>query len=252
MTDAPAHVGLKGGDNTVTTTGLTGGSAQPTFVSLGGSGGAIDSQSSGGSCDEEIYIKFDFIVQLSANILEEKDNIKTAIKDCVDCNMEQIQDFSMREIQRGRTKVKGKIYTDNWELPMLDKKFKSIISDHLLSSQIQRVCELEDRPLISRFFAKSSREIQAKELRKSSDAIPGKANLDDHRIEAGAAKIASKPLAKLEVSDGPEPNMDRQKTPMNKRAKEPGSASLDSESGQNTVGRRTRNEQSNQGCCVVL
>merc|ERR1719245_1596332 len=95
--------------------------------------------------------------------------------------MHQIRDLVLKEIMEGkRSRVKGKIYTDDWELPMLQKKFDSIISDHLLSSNIQRVCQLEDRPLISRFFSKTSREIRAKEAGHS--ASPHTEKTTAHRV----------------------------------------------------------------------
>merc|ERR1712129_597800 len=148
---------------------------------------------------------------------------------------EQIRDLVLKEIISGkRTRVKGKICTDDWELPMLQKKFKSIISEHALSSNIQRVCQLEDRPLISRFFSKTSREVRAKEAGQSASP-----HTEKTVVSVNAVAISTKPTEETntrtdtndDVNDTREGNrldFDRQKTPMKKRSgKSPGSASLE-------------------------
>merc|ERR1712173_403174 len=89
--------------------------------------------------------------------LESDDNLKNAIAKSVDCELKQIIDLKINEIDVD-CRVNGKISTDDWELPMLQKKFQKIISDRILSGHLQTICALEDRPNIRRFFCKSSNE----------------------------------------------------------------------------------------------
>merc|ERR1712083_1191852 len=156
----------------------------------------------------------------------------------------------LKEIIKGkRTRVKGKIYTDDWELPMLQKKFKSIISEHGLSSNIQRVCQLEDRPLISRFFSKTSREVRAKEAGQSASPVT------EHSAKTMIPVHTPKSTLNTEDEGGGH-DLDRQKTPMKKRVgKAPGSASLehdDDVTDPRLKQRRQRDEenQTNQVCAV--
>jgi len=273
-------VGLKGGDD-----------SQPTFVALGGgSGGSSPNGTSTHmnnvpSQSREEFITFDFIVNLSMDKLaatygvddddekqtvndndEGPETVKIAMKECLDCEVDQIRDLVLKEIITGeRSRVRGKIFTDDWELPMLHKRFKKIIPDHLLSSSIKRVCRLPDRPQISRFSYKTSAEL--KEKRKMTD---------DLRSEKMTATkiVVTKPLMTTsggsnEDGDRDEPSdWQRQKTPMKKRAgKEPGSTSLQSTASQDGDGdevegaiqrRRRREIEQNQSnyciCkrCVVL
>jgi len=253
MAVAPSTVGLNGGAEPETV-GLTGG-AVPTYTSLGGTGTTqLHNVQSESQEEDAIYVVFDFIVQLPAETLKENDNLKNAIKECVDCQEEQIRDLTLKDLQ-GRTRVNGKIYTDNWELPQLQKKLTSIIPDHLLSSSIQRVCQLESRPLISRFYYKTSKELKKKEEEAERRKQSGSVQIDDFRTpkpEAGGQA----PLSITNGDDAPEAL--RQKTPMKKRkGKAPGSASMESENHETTGTRQQRErdqaEQSNQnGCCVVL
>ena len=114
----------------------------------------------------EEYITYDFFVKASDEVLSMNDNLKNAIKQSVDCELEQIQDLNIKEIDDGSSKkecrVSGKVYTDDWELPMLQKKFQKIISERVLSGNLQKICQLEDRPMIRRFFCKTSRDINKK------------------------------------------------------------------------------------------
>eukprot|EP00484_Ammonia_sp_Unknown_P012479 CAMPEP_0197056244 /NCGR_PEP_ID=MMETSP1384-20130603/81159_1 /TAXON_ID=29189 /ORGANISM="Ammonia sp." /LENGTH=242 /DNA_ID=CAMNT_0042490147 /DNA_START=58 /DNA_END=786 /DNA_ORIENTATION=- len=121
--------------------------------------------------NHEEYITFDFMVTVSASVLHTANNLQHAIGESVDCELDQIQDLKITEIDDGArtrtSRVNGKIYTDDWELPMLEKKFQKIISDRVLSGNLQRIAQLEDRPMIRRFFCKTSRE-QHKQERKQS------------------------------------------------------------------------------------
>jgi len=132
----------------------------PTYAKLSGHQKTLSLQNS------EEYITFDFIVTTSKDVLSDNDNLQNAIKKSVDCEIEQIHDLSITEIEDGSSKkqcrVKGKIFTDDWELPMLQKKFQKIISDRVLSGNLQNICKLEDRPMIRRFFCKTSRDIEKK------------------------------------------------------------------------------------------
>merc|ERR1712154_535295 len=123
-------------------------------------GGAINSNSSASStvtnksndAQSHPFVSFDFMVKLSKNALETDDNLKNAISKSVDCGLKQIKDLRITEIDVD-CRVNGKISTDDWELPMLQKKFQKIISDRILSGHLQNICALEDRPNIRRFFA---------------------------------------------------------------------------------------------------
>jgi len=154
---------------------------------------------------------------------ERHENVKVAIKECVDCEIEQIRELVLKKITDDRSRVKGKISTDDWELPMLQKRFKSIIPDHLLSTNIQRICNLEDRPQISRFSYKTS--VELKEKRKTTD------DLRSEKKPTATKIVVTKPMMTTENGheEPPAPsNWERQKTPMKKRAgREPGS--MDSE-----------------------
>lgn len=112
--------------------------------------------------NSEEYITFDFIVTLPSNILTETDNLKNGIKQSVDCEIEQIRNLKITEIDDGSrnktTRVNGKIYTDDWELPMLHKRFQKIISDRVLSGNLQKICDLDERPMIRRFWCKTSQQ----------------------------------------------------------------------------------------------
>eukprot|EP00486_Rosalina_sp_Unknown_P009691 CAMPEP_0201593066 /NCGR_PEP_ID=MMETSP0190_2-20130828/190789_1 /ASSEMBLY_ACC=CAM_ASM_000263 /TAXON_ID=37353 /ORGANISM="Rosalina sp." /LENGTH=311 /DNA_ID=CAMNT_0048052119 /DNA_START=118 /DNA_END=1053 /DNA_ORIENTATION=+ len=132
-----------------------------TYVKLGGG-----HQKTLSLNNAEEYITYDFFVKASEEVLSTNDNLKNAIKESVDCNLEQIQDLNIKEIDDGSSKkecrVSGKVYTDDWELPMLQKKFQKIISERVLSGNLQQICQLEDRPMIRRFFCKTSRDINKK------------------------------------------------------------------------------------------
>ena len=73
-------------------------------------------------------------------------------------------------------RVSGKIFTDDWELPMLQKKFQKIISERVLSGNLQNICQLEDRPMIRRFFCKTSRDMKNK-----------KRNVGIHKLKTSAS-----------------------------------------------------------------
>merc|ERR1712154_647687 len=178
------------------------------------------------------------------------DNVKRSMAQCVDCQMSQIGELALKEIMSGkRTRVRGQIRTDDWELPMLQKKFQRIISEHALSTNLQRVCQLEDRPLISRFFSKSSREIRAKEAGHS--ASPHTEKTTTHRVHTSERINSSHATTDrtnrndLDAEDeGGGPAYDRQKTPMKKRAgKLPGSASLEHDYEDSTDSRMTERRQ---------
>jgi len=186
---------------------------------------------------------------------ERHENVKVAIKECVDCEIEQIRELVLKKITDDRSRVKGKISTDDWELPMLQKRFKSIIPDHLLSTNIQRICNLEDRPQISRFSYKTS--VELKEKRKTTD------DLRSEKKPTATKIVVTKPMMTTENGheEPPAPsNWERQKTPMKKRAgREPGSTSLVDEDTEGAMQRRRRREiEQNQSnyciCkrCVVL
>eukprot|EP01084_Bolivina_argentea_P188696 324752_1 len=138
---------------------------KPAYAALSGAQKSL----SAGTAEE--YITFDFLVTLSEAILSSDNHLANAIKESVDCEVEQIRDLTITEIDDGSknktSRVKGKIHTDDWELPMLQKKFQSIISDRVLSGNLQSICELEDRPMIRRFFCKTSQQLQQNKKTKS-------------------------------------------------------------------------------------
>merc|ERR1719273_2323430 len=96
-----------------------------TYVVLGGGNGQ---KSVSSKLAPEQFVQFDFMVTLSKNVLESDGNLKDAISKSVDCETNQIADLKITEIEDASNKklsrVNGKIYTDDWELPMLQKKFQ--------------------------------------------------------------------------------------------------------------------------------
>lgn len=155
----------------------------------------------------EEYITYDFFVKASEQTLSLNDNLKNAIKLSVDCELEQIQDLNIKEIDDGSSKkecrVSGKVYTDDWELPMLQKKFQKIISERVLSGNLQKICQLEDRPMIRRFFCKTSRDINKKKNGKNGGlnklkTTPSLRTLKDETTPTNPAIITptTKPIGK--------------------------------------------------------
>ena len=135
-----------------------------TYVVLGGSNNQKRSVSSKHSAEQ--FVSFDFMVTLPKNLLESDDNLKRSISKSVDCDLNQLTELHITQMDdasnKSLSRVNGKIYTDDWELPMLQKKFQKIISDRVLSGHLQTICSLEDRPRIRRFFCKTSQELNLK------------------------------------------------------------------------------------------
>merc|ERR1711933_164821 len=165
----------------ITTKPLAGGYSSNSPNTMGGN--SVSSKLS------EQFVSFDFMVTLSKNILESDDNLKNAISQSVDCEIGQIAELKITEMNDGTNKslcrVNGKIFTDDWELPMLQEKFQKIISDRVLSGHLQNYCSLEDRPNIRRFFCKSSQEILEKNRRSNL-------TLEKHqRVESNSASTSA-------------------------------------------------------------
>eukprot|EP01084_Bolivina_argentea_P160888 280128_1 len=138
----------------------------PTYAQLGGQHQSLDM-----NAGNEEYITFDFMVSLSSSLLTTNNNLQLAIKQSVDCELNQIKNLSINEIDNGNKKecrVRGKVYTDDWELTMLQKKFQKIISDRVLSGNLQSICELDDRPTIRRFYCKTSKQLTEQNENKNN------------------------------------------------------------------------------------